>query len=105
VNIAHYFETPDYFQPSTFTTTGDTPMGAAIEQGLDLLRERKNAYRSNGIAYYRPWITLQAGLTDGTSRRLTMTSRKRELAWSRQPGPAMGSFSRLEIVLRQRGTN
>jgi uncharacterized protein YegL len=62
VNVANYFDTPDYFQPADYSTTGDTPMGAAIEQGLELIRERKDAYKANGISYYRPWIFL---ITDG----------------------------------------
>jgi uncharacterized protein YegL len=37
-------------------------MGAAIESGLVLLEQRKKAYRSSGISFYRPWIFL---VTDG----------------------------------------
>ncbi|MFT4172866.1 MAG: VWA domain-containing protein [Herbaspirillum sp.] len=59
-------ETPftgaETFYPPTLSVQGDTPMGSAIMQGLDMVRDRKNTYKANGIAYYRPWVFL---ITDG----------------------------------------
>ncbi len=37
-------------------------MGAAVVRAIDLVEGRKQEYRSNGIAYYRPWIFM---ITDG----------------------------------------
>lgn len=63
VNVATEFETAAVFQPPWLRPMGDTPMGAAIANGVELVRLRKEAYRKNGIAFYRPWIFL---ITDGT---------------------------------------
>lgn len=70
VNVAVDFTTPDNYQPASLSTTGDTPMGAAIERGLEMLRTRKETYKANGISYYRPWIFLitDGGPTDSISR-------------------------------------
>lgn len=62
VRVTTDFTTADLFQPQTLPVTGDTPMGAAITQGIELVRQRKEVYRTNGVAYYRPWLFL---ITDG----------------------------------------
>jgi uncharacterized protein YegL len=56
------FQTADLFAPPSLAAGGDTPMGAAILQGIELIRRRKEVYKENGISYYRPWIFL---ITDG----------------------------------------
>jgi uncharacterized protein YegL len=56
------FTNASTFFPPTLAAQGDTPMGGAITQAIELVRERKQEYRSNGISYYRPWIFL---ITDG----------------------------------------
>lgn len=56
------FVTADAFHPPILGASGNTPMGEAIQAAIDLVRERKQVYRENGIAYFRPWIFL---ITDG----------------------------------------
>ena len=49
VRVQSDFQSPDTWTPPHLQTTGDTPMGAAIEQGLQLLEGRKQIYRQSGI--------------------------------------------------------
>src|SRR5262249_31269041 len=62
VKVETEFVSAQVFQPPVISAAGNTPMGEAIETGLTLLRDRKNAYQANGISYYSPWVFL---ITDG----------------------------------------
>jgi uncharacterized protein YegL len=62
VEVHSDFQTADVFVPPQLVASGNTPMGAAIEQGLDMLEARKTTYKQAGISYYRPWVFL---ITDG----------------------------------------
>ena len=62
VRVESGFHTAPNFFPPHLQASGDTPMGAAIQQGLDMVRQRKEEYRANGISFYRPWVFL---ITDG----------------------------------------
>jgi uncharacterized protein YegL len=56
------FQTADTFEPPKLEAHGATPMGAAIEHALAMLRLRKVVYRQNGVEFFRPWVFL---VTDG----------------------------------------
>jgi uncharacterized protein YegL len=73
VDVATGFETAAVFEPPWVRAQGNTPMGAAITSGLELVRLRKDVYRQNGIAFYRPWVFL---ITDGAPTD----------SWSAAPG-------------------
>ncbi|WP_042159874.1 vWA domain-containing protein [Paenibacillus gorillae] len=62
VQVVADFQTPDIFYPPMLVADNNTPMGSAIEQGLEMLKYRKEVYKQNGVSYYRPWIFL---ITDG----------------------------------------
>lgn len=51
------------FTPPILKANGETPMGAAIIQAIEIIKERKQLYKQNGLHYFRPWIFL---ITDGT---------------------------------------
>lgn len=62
VRVLQDFTTADMFRPSQMQASGDTPLGSAVSRGLELLRNRKQILRDNGIKLFRPWIFL---ITDG----------------------------------------
>lgn len=46
----------------TFSASGCTPMGEAVNMGLDMLERRKEEYKEAGVDYFQPWFVL---MTDG----------------------------------------
>lgn len=56
------FVTASLFQPPTLTVHGDTPMGLAITTAIEMVGQRKQFYKEQGLHYFRPWIFL---ITDG----------------------------------------
>ncbi len=62
VEVVQDFATIENSQPPVLEAGGATAMGSGILKALDILRNRKEVYRRNGISYYRPWIFL---ITDG----------------------------------------
>jgi uncharacterized protein YegL len=80
------------FQPPTLPASGTTPMGAAIRDGIARLGARKETYRTNGVAYYRPWVFL---ITDGEP-----TDEYATAAQNVRDGEARGNFSFYAVGVR-----
>ncbi len=62
VSVESDFHTVPNFNPRYLNAGGDTPIGAAIAKGVDMVAARKREYKEHGISYYKPWIIL---ITDG----------------------------------------
>lgn len=56
------FVSAENFHAPTLVEQGDTPMGSAILEAINMINARKQEYKANGISYYRPWIFM---ITDG----------------------------------------
>jgi uncharacterized protein YegL len=84
VTVANEFATVDQFQPQQFMAGGDTPLGAAVNRAVELVNQRKQVYKQNGVAYYRPWIFL---ITDGAP-----TDRWEDAAHRVQEGERQNNF-------------
>jgi uncharacterized protein YegL len=98
------FTTADLFVPPTLVARGQTHMGAGLETALDLLESRKSAYRSSGVAYYRPWIFLitdgapvgeDAATLDAVRERLLVEQRAQKIAFF-AVGTENADFSQLQ---------
>ena len=73
--VRQQFSCIDEFYPGELEASGGTKMCHAVNTAMDMLEQRKQVYRDNGIIYYRPWMFI---LTDG------MTSDVDELAETSQ---------------------
>ncbi|KEF34110.1 hypothetical protein RDMS_08865 [Deinococcus sp. RL] len=56
------FTSAQHFVAPQLQASGDTPLGAAVMHGLEMLRRRKEIIRQSGVGLYRPWVFL---ITDG----------------------------------------
>lgn len=56
------FTSAQNFIPPYLNAESDTPLGAAVVHGLNMLKRRKEVIRQGGVGLYRPWIFL---ITDG----------------------------------------
>ena len=64
VTLVQDFSTVDHMPLTRLRASGGTRIAEGINEAIDLLERRKQAYRESGIAYYRPWLVL---ITDGES--------------------------------------
>lgn len=62
VDVVQDFVIAGAFAAPRLEASGNTPMGQAIERGLELVEERKRVYKEAKLNYFRPWIFL---VTDG----------------------------------------
>lgn len=62
VDVMAEFGSAQTFNPQPLKASGSTPMGEAINVGIDLLAARQEQYRAGGITPYRPWMFL---ISDG----------------------------------------
>lgn len=60
VSCAADFDTVDRLQVPTLKAGGMTCMGEGLGMGLDLLDDRKKAYRAAGVDYYQPILVVMS---------------------------------------------
>lgn len=62
VNVVDNFSTIDSKKKITLVADGGSALAHGINRSLDLLDQRKNKYKENGVDYYQPWLIV---ITDG----------------------------------------
>ena len=62
VTVVQGFTPVEDMDPRPLQAFGQTHMGAALEEGMDLITKQKKRYGSAGTPYFRPWIFC---ITDG----------------------------------------
>jgi uncharacterized protein YegL len=60
--IQDFITATEFVPPTLGPEPGGTSMSSAILSAVEMIKERKNIYKSGGVEYYRPWIFL---ITDG----------------------------------------
>jgi uncharacterized protein YegL len=93
VSLESDFQTVINFLPPTLQTTGDTPMGSAINFSIELITKRKQEYKNHGIGFFKPWIIL---ITDGAP-----TDSYQDAALKIKEGEEKGSFAFFAIGVQE----
>lgn len=60
--VRQEFSSIDEFDPGPLVAGGGTRVCEAVNRALDMIEDRKETYRANGVGHYRPWLFI---LTDG----------------------------------------
>lgn len=63
VSIATPFQEAQHFEAPTLYAGGGTPLGQAVVVALEQLSQQKEAYKQNGLEYFRPWLIV---MSDGS---------------------------------------
>lgn len=103
VSTIHNFSSVDDFKPPQLKANGFTPLGEAILLALDMVEQRKQQYKVQGINYYRPWIFM---VTDGepTDMQPGVNSRWNEVVKRVREGEANKEFFFFAVAVEPANT-
>ena len=62
VKVIEEFSSVETKQIPHLEANGGTAMAHGVDKALDLLNERKEQYKANGVDYFQPWLVI---ITDG----------------------------------------